>query len=112
MRTGDPELDKVIAELQEIFRKRTAEELPQIEVHYAALLEGKEPHEQARSLRIIVHRIAGSAGSFGFPELSRAATPFDDALGHALKQGEAEILAAAPGWRPLLDAVLDAARAL
>jgi HPt (histidine-containing phosphotransfer) domain-containing protein len=110
--TGDPELDRVIAELREQFRARTAEEIPLIEQHWAALRAGGAPRAEAEALRRIVHRMAGSAGSFGFPALGEAAIPLDDALAFALDGSDADLAAAAQGWNPLVARLLAACRAL
>ncbi len=43
------------------------------------------------ALRPIVHRMAGAAGTFGFPELSRMAGELDDALIEGKRVGDAEL---------------------
>jgi HPt (histidine-containing phosphotransfer) domain-containing protein len=60
-----------LAPLRERFRARSAEDL----VRLQALLEAAD----ARELRRLVHGIAGAAGTFGFPALSKAAIVIDDA---------------------------------
>jgi HPt (histidine-containing phosphotransfer) domain-containing protein len=112
MSTGDPELDRIIAELRAAFRVRTAQEIPLIERHYAALKAGIVPRSEAAALRRIVHQMGGSAGSFGFPALSEAAIPLDDAIGFALDQSDAELVEAAKGWDALVDRLLVACRAI
>jgi HPt (histidine-containing phosphotransfer) domain-containing protein len=112
MNTGDPELDRIIAELQAQFRARTAEEMPLIEQHWAALRTGVAPRANAQALRRIVHRMAGSAGSFGYASVSDAATPLEAALATGLEEGDAELVVAAQSWAPLVEALLAACRAL
>ena len=112
MSTGDPELDRVIAELQEVFRARTLNEIPVIERRFAALRAGAAPRVEAEALRRIVHQMAGSAGSFGFHALGRAATPLERALAIALEGSDAELVEAAAGFEPLVAALLAACRAL
>lgn len=41
-------------------------------------------HELVLALQMLVHRLAGSGGTFGFPDISRAAAAVDVALGKAL----------------------------
>lgn len=41
-------------------------------------------HESVLALQMLVHRLAGSGGTFGFPDISRAAAAIDIALGQAL----------------------------
>ena len=41
-------------------------------------------HESVLALQMLVHRLAGSGGTFGFPDISRAAAAIDIALGEAL----------------------------
>jgi HPt (histidine-containing phosphotransfer) domain-containing protein len=111
MTTGDPELDRVIAELQTVFRARTAEEVPLIERHFAALRSGA-PRSEAEALRRIVHRMAGSAGSFGFHAVGDAAIRLEGAIAFALEHGDANLAEAAEGWDALVAALLAACRAL
>lgn len=60
-----------LAALRERFRTRSAEDL----VRLRDLLESADADE----LRKLAHNIAGAAGTFGFPTLSRAAAIIDDA---------------------------------
>jgi chemotaxis protein histidine kinase CheA len=110
--TGDPELDRVIAELQAIFRARTLNEIPVIEGHFAALRSGVTPRAAAEALRRIVHQMAGSAGSFGFHAVGEAATPLEKALAAALEGSDAELVETAKGWDGLVTTLLAACRAL
>ncbi len=61
-----------LAPLRERFRARSAEDL----VRLRALLDSEDTDE----LRRLAHSIAGAAGTFGFPTLSRAAAIIDDAF--------------------------------
>ncbi|HEY3812724.1 MAG TPA: Hpt domain-containing protein [Caulobacteraceae bacterium] len=63
------------AALRERFLVRTAADLKAIEAALAnpATLD-------AASMRSLVHRLSGAAGTFGFPKLSEAAGAADDAL--------------------------------
>jgi HPt (histidine-containing phosphotransfer) domain-containing protein len=112
MSTGDPELDRVIAELQEVFRARTASEIPIIECRFAALRAGAAPRAEAEALRRIVHQMAGSAGSFGFHAVGEAAAPVEKAIAAALEGDDADIAEAAAAWEGLIAALLAACRAL
>ncbi len=44
--------------------------------------------QAARELQLIAHRLAGSGGTFGFPEVSRLGAALDVALGEAIAPGE------------------------
>ena len=112
MSTGDPELDRVLAELQAQFRARTADEVPLIERHWAALQAGAPARAEAAALRRIVHRMAGSAGSFGFAAVSEAAIPLDDAIAFALERSDTELAAASKDWGPLVTGLLAVCRSL
>ncbi|HWE44896.1 MAG TPA: Hpt domain-containing protein [Caulobacteraceae bacterium] len=64
-----------LANLRERFLVRTAGDLKEIETALA------NPNTMDRmKLRATAHRLAGAAGTFGFPELSEAAGAADDAL--------------------------------
>jgi HPt (histidine-containing phosphotransfer) domain-containing protein len=46
---------------------------------------------EREALRLVVHRMAGAAGTFGFPDLSRIAGEIDDALVEGKSVGDAEM---------------------
>lgn len=112
MTTGDPELDRVIAELQVVFRVRTAKEIPIIEGHFAAIRAGVAPRAEAEALRRIVHQMAGSAGSFGFHAVGDAAAPLEKAIALALEGDDADIALSAQSWDALVATLVAACRAV
>jgi HPt (histidine-containing phosphotransfer) domain-containing protein len=59
-----------LAPLRAKFLKRAAEDLATL----------KDAGVDGETLKYLVHRLAGSAGMFGYPEVSRLAAIVDDAL--------------------------------
>lgn len=53
-------------------------------------LEGLEPDHP--DIGAIAHRLAGAAGSFGYPEISEAATVVDDRARYGPKPSPEEVL--------------------
>ncbi len=65
------ELDAVMAPLRQRFVARAGEDLAKLRAHLAG--DALSPE----SLRALVHRLAGSAGLFGFPAISALAGELD-----------------------------------
>ncbi len=59
--------------LREAYRQRLASELPELERLVDALASDSEAPPLLEDLKHALHRMAGSAGTFGFPELGTAA---------------------------------------
>ena len=83
----DADADAVLGALREKFLARAAEDL-------LALKSTPAPAE----LAVLVHRLAGAGGVFGFPEVSAAAMPLDEAC-HAGREPPAD------GLRNLISAL-------
>lgn len=75
--------------LRQRFLARCAEDL--------AILQRAAAGEAHPSLKVVVHRLSGTAGTFGFWEISQAASPIDDVLheGGAPSPDQLEALASA-----------------
>ncbi len=70
---SDPRLD-------ELYRKYAARLPDRVEAVADALARGRtDPHALADA-RALVHRLAGNAGSFGYPDVSRAMSGIERAL--------------------------------
>ena len=67
-----PDADDVLKALQQRFLERAAEEL--------VLLRDGACGPHTPDFASLVHRLAGAAGTFGFPEVSGAAGAVDQAL--------------------------------
>lgn len=66
-----------------------------------ALLTGGDPAAPSEELRMAVHRLAGAAGVFGYPQISELARTLDDQLHDEGRMSPAD-----------LGALVDALRAL
>jgi len=66
-----------LAALRERFRARVADDRARLETLAAKGMQGDE-------LRDLVHNLAGTAGMFGFPDVSAAAGEIDDQLAAGL----------------------------
>ena len=73
-----------LAALRERFRARVADDLAQLETLVAKGMQGDE-------LRNLVHNLAGTAGMFGFPDVSAAAGEIDDQLAAGLATSAASL---------------------
>ena len=77
---GDPSVSSAIAALWASQRGEMLSRVELLEDAVAALLEGTLDADRRREAERAAHKIAGSAGSFGFPESSRHAKTLEDAL--------------------------------
>ncbi|PTN39031.1 Hpt domain-containing protein [Desulfonatronum sp. SC1] len=59
--------------LHETYRQRLASDIPELQNLADALASSSEPAPLLEDLKHALHRMAGSAGTFGFPELGAAA---------------------------------------
>ena len=66
--------DDTMAALKVRFVARASEDLKTLEAHR------KGPPLEPAALRLVVHRLAGAAGLFGYPEISVLAGEIDGAL--------------------------------
>lgn len=73
-----------LAALRERFRARVADDRAQLETLAAKDMQGDE-------LRNLVHNLAGTAGMFGFLEVSAAAGEIDDQLAAGLATNAASL---------------------
>ena len=73
MSSSDDQLDAEIAALWERWRGLMMERVDVVEEAVSALGSGALGEEQRGEGESTAHKIAGTAGSFGFPDASRAA---------------------------------------
>ena len=89
---SDSALPQQLERLRESFKGRLPKMLDAIQSSWNGIRDHAAFNQQANTileeLFITVHRIAGSAGSFGFPEISRAAALLEDLL-NRIRQADA-----------------------
>lgn len=78
-------LAESLKNLKEMYRKKIAENI----AYYEDLLENSMTEEVLTDLRMNVHKLSGSAGIYGFSELSNATHELDLELQDMLKGGKA-----------------------
>ena len=92
--SADAEFAKMFAALREQFRSRLISDALAIEQLVSELRSGSEDAMRQESLRRLfqfVHTLAGTAGTFGYAEVSAAAHDFERVIGAALDSREAAI---------------------
>lgn len=83
---SDPELKKMHGEFVVSLSERHAA----LAVHLKALEKSQDqigPKDTLKEIRLIAHRLAGVAESFGFSELGEVAAVLDDSLFEILEKG-------------------------
>jgi len=65
------------------YRKSMAEKLDRIEALWELILKGMHDDTRLAQLKRELHTIAGSAGTFGLPQVGDAARAAEDCLGEA-----------------------------
>lgn len=73
--------------LRQLFRKRLDEELPEIEDRAQAIESGDSRIETMQALQHSLHKLAGSAGTFGYEALGRSARELEIRVASFLKSG-------------------------
>lgn len=91
METGTERLRAALDELRRRFVERSAGRIAELEELVARIAAGGDGGS-ARAARRIAHELAGGAGSFGHPELGRAAAALEAAL-RAYEAGEGDLQA-------------------
>jgi len=91
MSAGSDRLRAALGELRRRFVERSAGRIAELEELLARLSDGPDAGA-ARAARRIAHELAGGAGSFGHPELGRAAAALEARL-RALEAGEGDVAA-------------------
>ena len=92
--SADAEFAKMFATLREQFRSRLTSDALETEQLAAELRSGNEDavrHESLRRLFQVVHTLAGTAGTFGYANVSAAAHEFEGVIGAALEGPEAAL---------------------
>ncbi len=79
--------DERLAALRRDFARVMAARLDEIEKLWRRVSDGDWDDEPARRLAFCVHRLCGTAGSFGYPEVSRAALALEQRLTTWLEAG-------------------------
>ncbi|RZU47675.1 PleD family two-component response regulator [Fluviicoccus keumensis] len=86
----DPRTARLEARIQQVkagFLASLPETVSRIRDLWNSLRHAEWTDAQARELQIIAHRLAGSGGTFGFPEVTRLGAGLDAALGAAMVGG-------------------------
>ena len=89
------DFDSTMAALAQRFLQRCADELPRLRQYLATGVDDD-------GIRLVVHRMAGSAGMFGYVRLGELATRLDDEMAVTL----ARTSPALPGLVATLEALL------
>ncbi len=74
------EMERALAELRRRFRERARTRVGELRPLVAALARGGDDDGVRRRARRLAHELAGGAGSFGHPELGRAAAALEALL--------------------------------
>lgn len=108
---NNPEYDEALEEVLKTLRADYLNELPdrlaEMNGHVEKAMSNKEnPVEWLKEAHTIAHRLAGTAGSYGFAGLSRAAAELDQYLKKLLKTDEdAGPVANRLNWQTLAELV-------
>ncbi|HEX2574151.1 MAG TPA: Hpt domain-containing protein [Polyangia bacterium] len=77
---GQEEIEAELAELRDQYRSNLPERLTEIERAIAESRQHPTDPERLERARTLVHRLHGTAGSFGFPRVSAAARRGEELL--------------------------------
>ena len=84
MEQQNAKLKDRIRSVQRHFIAKLPSQIEEIKQHWKNLRYVSWEHERVVELQTIAHRLAGSGGTFGFPEVSHVARAVDEALTQAL----------------------------
>ena len=74
-----------IEDLRRQYRQRLPSEIETTRQLYAEFLASNDGLKELRELHVVVHRIAGSGATFGFPAISESARALEHLLGELLE---------------------------
>lgn len=110
MREGaDDDLRRELQALSAEYRASLPQRLHDIDAAWSAVKRGEGDHESVRIVLRNLHSMAGSALTFGMPELGKAAAAAEDWLEPYHERSEVPPGGARDAFEPLLAAVRQAA---
>jgi HPt (histidine-containing phosphotransfer) domain-containing protein len=100
-----PEAEAKLAALRRRYLASLPAKRRELAAAWAALAAGSTTDQALEHLRHLAHRLAGSAGLYGLPEISAAARSLEETTRSLLARSRAERSAHIAGLRELLEAV-------
>lgn len=83
----EPQFNEKLAELRKRFAARSAENAARLEI-LREQLNGDASDDTIREIEQMAHRLAGTAGTFGFPDLGSLADAVEQEIGRLRASGE------------------------